>query len=286
MMNLIRYYSNNEYSYKAVINGEVYFSPVSSFNDPMDSQFVILTGGEAIKIEEDYMSTIKRFIEQHPQKKFYKPTKNDPFELGRALESIIKECVGVACFTCININNNESRPRISPAMFSHYGSHQTGFCCSFEYDDSLNEFEKVSYYDEFKHFSIEKTIGCIKGDKIDIKSLQKNPLTFKHIDWQSEQEFRAFNSVGKKLKFSDLGLKLKSVYLGPRFFYDFAQNNANHHKKEFIDYLLKLKLNNETKVIFLNTPISNNDNSLFRFNNLPSTWNEILEKLINPHKLL
>jgi hypothetical protein len=165
-----KYYSDNEYTTSSIINSEIYFAPLSSFNDPFENIFNIkdpppLKPGEILRLPDriisdnaEYATYIKEY------KKVY-------------LEEILLK-TGVACFTIDPYNF---------LMWSHYANSHTGLCIMyFVHKDYafFKESDRVEYKDELPIIQIGANHIKQGIDAIWSKSNH----------WKYEQEFRMIKS--------------------------------------------------------------------------------------------
>lgn len=279
-MKFLRYYSNQKHNLDCITDEVVYFSSVSNFNDPMDSEFAVLTGGQAELRKSDDLEKVRSFIENKPELKIKVP--DDVTKLGYSLEMILLKCTGVASFSRVHEYFDKDIPRVSPAMLSHYASNQNGFCVYFDYDEQYNKFFDVDYIDRYEHFSTREIIDNIDWTcgKLNLENLQRNPFRVKNIDWERECEYRVFHKPKSKLKFNTLGITIDKIFLGTRFFDDlYFSNEMSCCKRKFVNYLMK---NDKFKTYLLFTPIEHGSMIPFRFHELPSSWDEIESRCIAP----
>jgi hypothetical protein len=193
---LCKYYVNNHYSEKALLNNEIYHSHLNSFNDPFEIIFPIK--------KFDYKRAL--FIDR---KKAANKEINSTKEINQKIKkkyskfvSGLIEQFGISCFS---INPQH------PLMWAHYANNHQGFCLIFDpYSDweYFKKIDKIDYTSKPLNIDIRLGIAKVAEQIIDI-------IFNKSLEWKYEQEYRRLeNSIGlhkyktNSLKFIILGYKM------------------------------------------------------------------------------
>ncbi len=170
----------NENLITALVNSQLYFSPVHNFNDPYDCRINI--EGSLKNALEAASKTQKLILQVYTT------------ELLSRMK-VMTEQVGVVCFSK-ELNNM--------LMWSHYTNNHTGLCLTYEIPNEfiLNNappllgWSEVKYRnDEIKNFFLTLNLNNSDDDyKNFIEPLVLTILTTKSEDWGYEQEFRIVKS--------------------------------------------------------------------------------------------
>lgn len=208
----------------ALVNGKLWFSAPSRFNDPFDCAYDVsipeITRADCIALLERVsdgklgQASVAHFpddiLKQHTRR-----------GLEKAAENALKRVGGVCCFS--------SKPT-DLLTWSHYGAGHCGFCLEFDTtsDPLFEKVQKVSYSDELPKLAVDmfKTGDYSQG--LDL-------LRTKSKCWEYEQEWRVLHEQSELL-YGYERLSLTGVYFGAKM------------QDELIQLIATIMINTDTKL--------------------------------------
>jgi hypothetical protein len=251
-----------------LVNDLIYFNLVENFNDPTDSAFTILTGGETTSTENriEDLKTVCKFMGvkyQHEAKEGQNSLALT--QISIQLEAALKKYIGVCCFSehqrCLTCEC----PSLCPLMLSHYAYGHTGIIIEYECTQP-DHIKAVQYKKTSEHFNYASIMKGFKPKYFPIKCLEINddiiaPLLFKFEQWRAQEEKRIFSEPLQLKSCPDFGLKIKSIYFGVRTPNDLAQS------------LEKVLADRDIKFYYLRLPISHSESqSILIFDDWARGW--------------
>lgn len=173
-----KYYGDNSFTERVLINNELYFAPLSAFNDPYESLFSIVDNpySEIVIKYSDFAVTLKD-----------KNTIDQYFTQRKILFTNLFQDTGVCCFS--KIPNNQ-------LMWSHYADSHRGMCLIFDFkkDSNLHSLiDSVTYRPDILEINLFEN-GNVITEKafLDRYLIDQyvNVLFTKSKIWSYEEELR------------------------------------------------------------------------------------------------
>lgn len=244
-MTIYRYRRPSEYLKNEIINGEIFFSPVSNMNDYYDGfiqqsladrvdeyiEFCTKIGPEQAKeiIERGSNKTFaQKDLENRTGKDMLKWAQNIlnvPGYLEESLKNLRRDFENnpekIQKTTDIQNQNLEemrqktyiccfSKKKLDMSMFGYYSEDGKGVML--EYEDTKGITKEINYVDNLPLIPLLSTY----------EEFVKKQVFTKLKSWSHECEMRAFIYDEKQVKVNH-GLKIQTIYIGPRSKEDFVQ---------------------------------------------------------------
>lgn len=232
---IYKYLPINEYTFKNLLNNQIWFSSPKDFNDPFDCKMFKLAKPSRKNLEDFFTKQNKTFKQiNNITNDYYKNTEDN---LKHAQETVKKyiEDYSIACFSCTKDNI---------LMWSHYSDNHKGICLTF---DSVNLFKKSLY--------INKTILNLLRVKyvpdypeinfLDTKRFRKDVykmFKYKYNFWRKEKEIRFISEKRGLISFN------KEALLEINFGCKLEEEERDGKRKDIIKLV---KLYNYPNVKFL-----------------------------------
>jgi hypothetical protein len=191
----------SEYLIKELCNGEVYYAPPASFNDPLDCSPEIIQDVHGKILNELYLKIVSERYGR--EKALYMFNENKYMAEDR--EGV---CTYQECFENILYNDilrafkdhfcnygvlSLTKKFNSPLMWSHYADQHRGVCIGYElHDPSGMKPEKVDYSAQ-RGISAEIILDWLNGDTSLLDGIKGKYFLAKANDWKYEKEWRCIS---------------------------------------------------------------------------------------------
>lgn len=222
---LVRYRSFNEKSVKELIDGQVWLTSPTAFNDPFDCTLDYKNTYDFARTSAFNYKFYKKFYDQsdlHKKAAFLIGLNDESaqesfrVELQRVFHDTAKK-FGFLCFS--------TSEKIG-LMWSHYAEGHKGFCVEYDVGELKNavlssremflgkvEYEPVAYltYEEFEKSLLDKE----EFDAVDKDPLHRKAFLTKDKNWEYESEWRLIKLASAN-SFFRLPCRIRKIYLGLR----------------------------------------------------------------------
>lgn len=180
---LYKYRSLDDHTERIITHNEVYFSPISSFNDPFDCKCSIITEYGSYNDKFKYLYEVHQKYHQgiddlDGRMKIAIALNTDLF--NQTVIDVYNRIIGKMGVLCLSATNNNI------LLWSHYAENHKGLCIQFKVkkdNDFIGKAEKVKYQSNYP------TTDFFKWVELNFGGLEVMPLIKSQL-WEYEKEYR------------------------------------------------------------------------------------------------
>ncbi|HEU5281727.1 MAG TPA: hypothetical protein VFU82_07110 [Gammaproteobacteria bacterium] len=250
-----RYMPLDQYAITNLYDNTLHFNKAENFDDPTDCAFSIGAIQPSLVMNCN-MTALYEFCDEQP--KHRTDPEFDPFIHHRLLENILKNDVGIACFTKHQMCKKCGLPTLNPIMLSLYADKHRGIIVEYSASKTTKIY-KVNYGHTYKEFCFGEIIDSIKlrnkSRKVILNKKSSKPLLFKFNEWKYQNEYRMFGKPNFSVPLDKLGLSIKRIFIGCR-----AETGL-------VASLERIAKENKIEIFILKEPIEHNDKRRVRILN-------------------